>query len=87
MSVATKLAVQPLGGRLAGRHLGVGDHEPGAFLVEALGDAVADAARGTDDQRDLACETSAHASLCRIWSLTVSSSTAASTRPPRIIWV
>src|SRR5580693_3668593 len=82
-----ELAVQAFSRCRAGRRLGIGDDQTGPLLVEALGDAGADAARAPDDERDLACETSAHAILCRIWSLTVSSKTAASTRPPRIIWV
>src|SRR5262245_5415371 len=69
----------------AGRFVTIGDDDLGALLDEALGDRLADAACGTDDERDAVLQS--HASFCRIWSFRVSMRTAASTSAPRIIWV
>ena len=46
-----------------------------------------DAARRADDEGDAPLEPSVHSSFSLILSLTASSSTAASTSPPRIICV
>ena len=51
---------EPLRGRAAGVLLGVGDDDRRAFLDEALGDALADAARRADDDRDPVLQSVAH---------------------------
>ena len=74
-------------GRLPGLRLAVGQHQLRAFLGKAQRDALADAARCADDQRDLAFEPAGHASLCRMVCLSASSSTAARTSRPWMTWV
>ena len=76
-----------VGSRLSGSSLAVGEHQAGAFLLEPQRNALADAARGADDQGDLAFQPSGHASLWRNVCLNVSRSTAASTRNPWMTWV
>ena len=73
--------------RLPGLGLAVGEHQLRAFLGKALRDALADAARRADDQRDLAVQSACHASLCLMVCLKASSITAASTSRPWITWV
>ena len=78
---------QALRGRLSDCRFSVGDDDMRTFLDETLDNAGADSARRPDDQRGAVVQAPGRASLCRIWSLTVSRRTAASTRAPRIICV
>ena len=84
----------PLGSQL--RHLvldpATGDVVPGGIEAQARRafdnlKAVADAAGGTDHQRRAAGKSLGHKNLSRSRVLKTSRTTAANTRPPRIIWV
>ena len=85
---------EPLRGRLAGALFDVGDQDRRALLQKTLGDAVADAARRADDDRDPVLQSVAHClpsvyqrKRRRTMVFSVSSSTAASTSDPWIICV